>query len=230
MLCNKYKGSPEICIFIVGSVPPCENFLKIPYKGGYPDLHPVVVAIHNILDTKNETNHYFQTIISLSATGKQLYTYIKTHCQNSGFSLQFAARKVHGAHTSGTDQYIPNDEQTLREVGIKEGNEIVVLREEVEKYTGPSKLFLMNLLELSVFIEDLYDNMPKPGNEMKDVEAVIAPVTVALNSDEEKQFEEHCTRAEVAVRKEKKSFETPSIDELVRSMTALNSELTNKNS
>jgi|JI9StandDraft_1071089.scaffolds.fasta_scaffold164965_1 hypothetical protein len=51
---SKYKGGPEIQIFLTKEATPSENVLKAPYtEFTYPDKHPICVKI---IDRSSNTN------------------------------------------------------------------------------------------------------------------------------------------------------------------------------
>ncbi len=127
MLSEKYGASVEICILLTQTAPDKKNHLGTPYSGGYPDLNPVRMFLHNLAICSYDELHYIGILMSLGATCKQVYYYVAKHCGAKEFTLRLVTVRLHSSHEPTQGTLVPESADPLFIAGFEPNSEIVVV-------------------------------------------------------------------------------------------------------
>ena len=120
-LWRKYLALPVINLMILPGVAPSENYLKTPYKGGYPDISPVTLIFCIIKE--GEVLQEKTILLSLKTTCKMLREIISKQVESSTFELSVDD----GVHVlSHNDTKLEDTDETIGQKGIADGTIIKI--------------------------------------------------------------------------------------------------------
>jgi len=144
---KKYKGSPVIRLMVISAAEPCENFLKTPYEGGYPDKKPESITM-NQCNGRESTRS--KVLISLKATCNELYKFLKKIHSNKPIELLYETDMYDSA-----EHPLPNADSLLKENNIRQQSILKLNIKEIEenKEEKPKEKFEFPILQEEIFEE-----------------------------------------------------------------------------
>ena len=172
----KFKGFPIIRLYVCPSVPAEDNYLKTPYRGGFPDVYPSAMNLHRPeqIAAKREKG----ILVSMKMPAAQLYAVLREIAQSSDIAILYVnAGPSAKPEESATRLRLPNDNTTLEACGLYPKAKLTLSGERVKQTSaagpllgsvqkpegiqgaGPAGAPSLRLQQLPVLQEELFEDV-----------------------------------------------------------------------